>query len=120
MTALETENAAALAEVYEGDLADNGVQAEAVTIDGAPVFGSLSFDSEQIQIMPGGWNENVKAVFSTLKSYFPTGYPKPFGSCMEVTANGRVTKYQVVQINGDKDNRASLQIGVAAFTNRKG
>lgn len=120
MNQIETEADAALAWEYKNVLADNGEQAESILIDGRPVLGNLSFDNDEIALVMGGTNENITAVLHTLKSQFPDGmFPQPLTSKARVTVDGRVQFYQVRQLNGDKDNRAQLMIGLGAFTNRK-
>ena len=120
MNVIDTENDAALAEVYENDLTDKGAQSESVKIDDRDdVKGTLDFDPTNVELIMGGTNEDVTAAFFTLKRYWPDrNYPKPLESVMEIVVNGRVKRYQVRQLNGDKDNRATLAIGIGAFSNR--
>lgn len=119
MTPIESENAAALDEIYSGDIADKGQQAESVTIDGVPVKGELSFDKDEIQLAGGGWKDNITGVHYTLKQYFPQGFPKPFSSILTCVIKGKTRQYQVQQLNGDKDNRAQLAIGIGDYANSK-
>lgn len=120
MNAIQADVDATMRAVFAGDLADGGRQAESVEIDGRPVLGKLNFDAQETELVAGGWNENVKGVFSTLKSYFPNGFPKKMTSVLQCRVGGEACRYQVLDLNGDKDNRARLFIGLGAFTNRKG
>ncbi len=119
MNAIETEADAALAWEYERVLSDKGAQAESVKIDGTPIPGNLSFDKQEIDLVPGGWNQDIKGMFSTLKSYFKGDFPKPMNSHLECTVRGQIRDYQIIDLNGDNDNRANLNIGLGAYHNRK-
>ena len=119
MNRVESEADAAIAEELENSLADGGKQSESVQIDGRACFGNLDFDPTNIELALGGTQENVTAALSTLKRYWPDGnYPRPLASEAIIVVNNKVKRYQVRQVQGDKDNRAQLIIGLAAFTNQ--
>lgn len=123
MNAIQADVDATVRRIHATDFADTltGRQAESVKIDEREVIGVLSFEPSDVELVFGGTNEDIKGVFSTLKSYWPDGnFPKVLKSTLECIVNGRVENYQVRQINGDKDNRSRLMIGLAALHNRRG
>ena len=122
MNQIETENAAALAEIYGSDLVDTitGKQAESVQIDGRDILGELSFDTAEIEAVMGGARENLSGIFYTLKQYWPDGNFPQRGATLQCVVNGRVRQYQVWVPNGDKTNRAQLLIGFRNKANEKG
>lgn len=121
MTQIDIEDSAARTEVYENDYVDTvtGKQLESLKIDGHEATGILDFDPTNIELLLGGTNEDVTAVFLTDKKYWPAGnFPKPLNSWAEGIANGKAFILQVRQLNGDKDNRPPLAIGLSAKHNR--
>jgi hypothetical protein len=105
----------ALDELYTTD-----VCAETLQIDGRDIPGSLTFELSTIDLVAAGWNENVTAVFSTLKKYFPTGkWPQPLRSSATPSVNGVVQRLQVKQLQGNNDSRAQLLVGLGSFGTNK-
>lgn len=122
MNAIQADVDATVRRIHAADFTDmaTGKQAESVKIDKREVMGVLSFEPTDVELIFGGTNEDIKGVFSALKSYWPNGdFPKVFKSTLECIVNGAVESYQVRQLNGDKNNGARLMIGLAALHNRK-
>lgn len=107
--------AQALNELYTTD-----VCAESVEIDGRLIPGSLTFANSEIDLVAAGWDQGIVAVFSTLKMYFPTGkWPRSMKSIVKYSVNGEPATLQVGSLQGDRDSRAQLLVGLKTFNAAK-
>lgn len=115
LNTFNTEFAEAMGELYTTDCT-----AETIEIDERPIPGSLNLQLSEVEQVAGGWNSDVKGVFSTLKKFFVTGaWPRPLKSELRCSVNGVVQIFQVKQLLGAHDRRAQLLIGIGSFGNTK-